>query len=72
MDGAGVFTHQSGRVHKGAFKRNYFQLEKTFVNPLDDEKKQAKNIKVYDETVLSQKEKQIYDRRTRVYKVQSE
>lgn len=39
---------------------------------MDDEKKQAKNIKVYEDTVLSQKDRQAYEKRTRIYKVQSE
>lgn len=72
MDGAGVFTHASGRVLQGAFKRNYFQSDRTFINPLDDEKRQAKNIKVFEETVLLQKEKAVYDNRIRLYRVQTE
>jgi len=24
MDGAGKFTHSTGRVHKGQFKKNFF------------------------------------------------
>lgn len=54
MDGvSGLFINANGREMKGTFKKNLFQLEKTFINPLDDEKKQEKNIKVYEEQVLS-------------------
>lgn len=70
MDGInGVFVNANGREMKGTFKRNFYLQDKTFINPLDDEKKQAKNIKVYEEQVLSQKDKVAYERRTRVYKI---
>ena len=42
MDGASgcVFTHANGqRVMAGTFKRNFFLQDKTFVNPLDEEKR---------------------------------
>lgn len=72
MDGNGVFTNANGRVHQGMFKRNFYLNDKTFINPLDDEKKQAKNIKYYDDQVLSQKEKQAYEKRTRLYKISND
>ena len=62
MDGQGEFVHASGRTLQGTFRRNYFQCDKTFINPLDDEKKQKKNIRVFEEQVLSQREKAAYDK----------
>jgi hypothetical protein len=72
MDGNGTFTNANGRKHTGVFKRNFFLQDKIFINPLDDEKKQEKNIQYYDENVLSQKEKLAYEKRTRLYKIHNE
>ena len=72
MEGQGEFKHASGRTLKGYFRKNYFLQDKVFINPLDDEKKQKKSIKLYEEQVLSQKEKVAYDKRMRVYHVTSE
>jgi hypothetical protein len=72
MDGNGTFNNANGRIHSGLFKRNLFLIDKTFINPLDDEKKQEKNINYSDEHVLSLKDKQAYDKRTRLYKVTSD
>ena len=72
MDGNGTFTNANGRVHTGVFKRNFFLNDKTFINPLDDEKKQEKNIKYYDDHVLSLKEKHAYEKRTRLYKISND
>ena len=69
MDGQGEFVHSSGRRHIGLFKRNYFLMEfelsaghsyekgKCFVNPIEDEKKQKKTIKIYEAEVLGKKDK---------------
>ncbi len=43
--------------------------DKNLINPLDDEKRQQKVIKYQDEQTAIQKEKQIFDNRTRIYKV---
>lgn len=69
MEGQGELKHANGRLMSGSFKRNYFYMDKCFVNPLDDEKKQKKNIKYFEDTVLSQKEKIAYDKRVRLYRV---
>lgn len=47
MDGNGKFVNgANGRVSQGAFKRNYFlQDGRVFINPLDEEKRQMKNVK---------------------------
>ncbi|CDW79882.1 UNKNOWN [Stylonychia lemnae] len=72
MEGQGEFKHANGRVHHGLFRRNYFLQDKCFINPLDDDKRQKKNIKVFEEQVLAQKEKIIYDKRIRLYHVSSQ
>eukprot|EP00347_Sterkiella_histriomuscorum_P018096 403346805 len=71
MEGSGDFKHANGRSHQGTFRRNYYLQDKCFINPLDDEKKQKKNIKEFEEQVLAQKEKIVYDKRMRLYHVQS-
>ena len=68
MEGNGNFKHSNGRVMAGVFKRNYYLMDKVFINPIDDEKKQKRNIKIYEDQVLSQKEKILYDKRVRLYK----
>jgi hypothetical protein len=73
MEGnSGLLINANGREFKGTFKKNFFLQDKTYINPLDDEKKQAKNIKVYEEQVLSQKDRLAYERRTRVFRIQTE
>jgi len=67
-----AFTHASGRVLVGTFKRNHFLQDRTFVNPLDDEKRLAITLRVHEERVLSQGEKLAYAKRMRIYKVHSE
>ena len=49
MDGQGEFIHVSGKNLVGTFKRNYFLADKCFINPMDDDKKQKRNIKVFEE-----------------------
>ena len=65
----GEFRHANGRVHTGLFKRNYYLQDKCFINPMEDEKRQQRNIKVFEEQVISLKEKMAYDKRMRLYKV---
>lgn len=72
MDGQGEFKHANGRRHIGLFKRNYYLLEKCFINPLDDEKRQKKNIKIFEEQIIGNKEKEMYDKRIRLFKVHSD
>lgn len=52
MEGQGEFQNANGRKHKGFFKKNYYLQDKCFINPLDDEKKQKRNQRVFEETIL--------------------
>ena len=36
MEGRGEFTHSSGRVQKGTFRRDYLIVGDCFINPLED------------------------------------
>jgi hypothetical protein len=71
-----VFTHANGKVLKGTFKRNLFLKESgkqaVFVNPLEDEARQAKHVKIFEEQVLSKKDKAAYEKRSRVYRATTE
>ena len=42
-----------------------------FINPIDDEKRQIKTQKVFEERVIQVKEKQAYDKRMRLYRINS-
>ncbi len=72
MEGPGEFTHSNGRIHKGNFKRSCFSYEKSWINPLEDEKKQKRVIKRFEEEIIGNKEKVQYDRRLRLYQVRNE
>ena len=44
MDGEGEFTHANGSELKGQFKRNLYQKDNFFLNPLDDQRLHEKVI----------------------------
>lgn len=71
MEGEGLFKHANGREYEGTFRRNYFLKEKCFVNPLDDDKKTRKIIKLFEDNVLANKEKIQYEQRLRLFKIRN-
>lgn len=44
MEGRGEFTHSSGRVQKGTFRRNYIICGDCMINPLEDAAQQQKTV----------------------------
>jgi hypothetical protein len=71
MEGMGELKHNNGKEFNGYFRRNYFLQDKCFINPLEEEKRTKKTVKIFEESVLANKEKVQYEKRLRLMKVQT-